>query len=852
MKTRTFLALIAGLGLLACMQSRGPVVVAQDNTLIQNPDLYMPSSPVKRVEDNVMYKIREARQREIEALRLEHQGKKDEAFDRWRDAFGRYQQLRDEHLKDDLPFNSELLVRAEWFGDVPEDRQQSTDFYAETWVPLADYINARFRIRDWPQPLRNRLSLQQSAKGAEMLSKAVADDDPRLMRRCARFYQFSPAGRTALKLLASAALENADSVSAVRWLDEYRESWPDEFERDGALHVQYARACRDAGMNYRLGRFLRQLERSGFSAKVDVGGSEHDSQEFIRAMVAEPAPAERVELTAPGWRTLQGNGTRNGTAPPVVDIGAMVNLGATDEPQGFKLVEKLPGIDRSPDEYSGEETPPMPVVFPAVHESGFFIHRMNGGDKDNFEKLMWFRQGAEGKPTALEVKKSERYTLQQGRNNRGWWGRGEPARARYRVMGSSISRVRWDIDNRETDLLVTILGAGAPTRDKTTNPTGNQIQAFDLGADAALRVTMPNKKVEPASEWEFLQHVIFSGVPLVRDGRLYVAGCYTAKDSFEVWMFCFGLTPKADPAEGEGKLLWRTQLCAKKLSTHPWAWGNEPVQLPEVSSVAEQGGMLYCSTHTGATAAVDRVTGELCWVSRYGRQQSQSVRGWIPNAPIAACGFVVTAPYDYALALVLDAVTGLQMMEYPVKGKGATGEFEHVLGVLDNRMLVQGRTGLHSIELTSFRKGGARQAEIGGRLQFQAEYAKGDEPTGRGVIAGDSVLVPFGSYIAVYDVQSGKLRTRITLDGVRGESLPSTLTVYCRGEAYKDEHGITRYRAATVTDPSNGTVYNVDHLRNGDSFVFPSGESAVVKKETFVILSTAQWVYLFQAQDGGK
>lgn len=842
MKTRTLMLLLAGLGVIAGTWAPQQPVIAQDEGgIIDNPDLYLPG---KRVDDGVLYKVREARQREKEARALENEGKSKEAFEKWRDAFGRYHHLREEYLKDDLPRNAELLVRAEWFEGGKKD---NSGVYAETWIPLADYVNERLRIPDWPEALKNRLSMQQSAKGAEMLRRALENDDAFLLRRCARFYQFSQAGRTALRLLAMQALESADAVSAVRWLEDYRATWADEFARDASLQVQYVRACRDSGMNYRLGRMLRWLDVGGFSEEIDVGGRKLKSLEYIHELAGEDAPITRPELSQPGWRTLQGGNDRNMVAPPVASVSDMLDLGPGEDVQGFQLVEKIPGLEQNPDDYSGEETPPLPAVFPTVHESGFFVHQIAVGEGDN-AKLKWFRHGRESNPLQLEVPKSLRY-VQRPQNRNRWWGRSSPQRDRYRVLSSSIGRLRWQLDNRESDVLFAVLGDGSPTREKTGEPSGNQISAFDLGADAKMRVTLPNKKVESEEEWDFLQHVVFSGAPLVHDNKLYIAGAYTSKDTFEVWMFCFDVTPKGDPSQGEGKMVWRTQLCAKKIGGNQWGgWGNMPVELPEISTLAEQGGMLYCATHTGCTAAVDRATGELCWVSRYGRETTYRARGWFPNTPIAAGGFVIAAPYDYSLALVLDAVSGMHLMEYPRLGKGAIGEYEHVLGVMDNRLLIQGRSRLYSVGLTSFRKGGTLEADWGS-LQFQAEYAIGEEPSGRGVIAGGSVLVPFNQYIAVYDVESGKLKTKIKLDNVKPQEVPTSLTVYCRGESYKDDDGITRYHACTLTDPKTGNVYNVEHLGNGDTFTFPSGETATVKKETFVIVASAQWVYVFKASD---
>lgn len=848
MKLRMLLAVITlgGLVLASALHHR-PAVAQDEGGVIDNPDVYLPRD--RRVPE-VLYKVRQARYSELDAIRLGRQGKEEEARDKWLDAFGRYQNLRDEYLPSDLPPNREVLVRDEYFENMTREAKESV--FSETWIPLADYINSRFRIREWPRPLMNRLRMQLAAPGEDMLRRAIADDNPHLLRRCARFYQFSESGRTALRLLAEKALERGDSVSAVRWLQDYMESWPDDFARDGSMQVLYVRACRDAGMAYRIGRTLRSLDRSGFSEEVDVGGVEHDSLELIRRIAARPAPGAAPELQPPGWRTLSGDVARNKVAPPVQSIGKMLDLSTKEDETGFELCKSPPGQQEQPGRHSGQEPPPLPVVFPAAHETGFFIHSVpeESGDSDT-DSLMWFRHGTESNPVELKVPNALRYKPQQSNQNR-WWRRTQESRTEYRVLGSSIGKLRWDLDNREGDVLFALMGPGQPTQEKQGEPSGTQIQGFDLSHDAALRVTLPNKKVESEKEWDFLKHVVFCGAPLVRDNKLYIAGAYTEKDTFEVWMVCFDVTPKGDPSEGEGKMLWRTQVCSKKIQSQRWGrWGGEPVKLPEISSVAEQGGMLYVATHAGCTAGVDRITGEICWISRYSRQTQNFRNGWFNNAPIAAGGFVVMAPYDYRLAIILDAVTGTHWMEFPKLGKGAVGDYEHVLGVIDNRMIVQGRTRLYSVGLTEFRQGGTREANWGD-THYEAEYAFGEEPTGRGVIAGDSVLVPFSSHIAIYDVNSGKLKTKARLDGVKTGDLPVTLTVYCRGESYKDSDGLTRYHPVTLTDPKTGNVYNVEHLKNGETFTFPSGGAATVKKETFVILASAQWAYVFEADDGGN
>jgi hypothetical protein len=78
---------------------------------------------------------------------------------------------------------------------------------------------------------------------------------------------------------------------------------------------------------------------------------------------------------------------------------------------------------------------------------------------------------------------------------------------------------------------------------------------------------------------------------------------------------------------------------------------------------------------------------------------------------------------------------------------------------------------------------------------------------------------------------------------------PVTLTVYCRGESYKDEDGIVRYKPVTAADPATGNIFNLEHLPDGSEFKFPSGGVTTVKKETFVLMASSTWLYMFTAKD---
>lgn len=852
MKRPLLFLVAAGLSL-SWIPPQDPAVAQQLEDYSLNPDLNMPPG---RTEDDASLGVREARQRIYEAVTLEAQGKKEDALGKWSDALGRYQALRERFLKPDKWGNAEILVRNE-FPPPSSRAQQMESIFTETWVPLVDHINGSFRNFPWPRALRDRFAMRQQAPGAEMLEAAILKGDHSMLRRCARFYQFSDAGRTALGMLADEAFEAGDSLNALRWLEEYRTAWPDQFDRDAMLNLKLVRACRETDSRMKLNATLRRIENNGLTAQVDVGGVRKPLQDHIASLLAAPAPGERRELGAPGWRTMQGGYDRNVLAPAVAGITDIVPLGNTPDDKGFKIGQPVKQPEADPYGYRDDDLPAVPVLFPSAHEAGFFMHRPQaaGQGAESAEQLLWFRHGREANPVQLEVPKALRYTMRQGRGGGGrWWGgRPNEQRTKARVLGSTIGRLRWPLDNRESDVLFAVMGLSNPQSERGSEPTGNQIQALDLSSDVSLRVTLPNKKVEKDTEYAFLQHVTFMGAPIVLDNKLYIAGAVPEKSSIEFWIFCFDVTPKGDPSAGEGKLLWRTQCCS--LANKQQAWGPTTVTLTDMSSLAMQGGMLYLSTQAGATTGVDRQTGELCWVSRY-RRPGFTNKGWFNNAPVAANGFLVTAPYDSLagsnseIALVLDGISGRCMFEQPNRGKGYKGEYEHLLGVVDNCMIIQGRTRLHCITLTDFRRGGGLNDADWGKLVYQSTEFK-STPIGRGVVAGDNVLVPFKDGIWILDVRSGKLLSEYAFPAgaVKSEGGPVTLTVYCRGESYKDEEGLVRYRPVTVTDPVTGNVYSVEHLPNGSEYKFPSGATATVKKETFVIMASSAWVYLFSARD---
>ena len=849
MRCRIMFRFALSAGLLALM-AYSPVAQEVDD-IVNNPDIKLNQN---RVDKAINFSLREALSWENQAMGFERENKPEKAFDAWREAFARYESMWREHLGPNVAAADEPLARS---TTVPSKwRREEWPIYIETWMPLPDYINSRMRGPHWPRQFRDRLALRQSGPGQELLRRALETNDLKLLRRCARYHQFSPAGAVALKCLSEIYLEKGDSLLASRWLFELGLTHPEEFRKDPRLWVLCVRAFREADVRYDLDKTLRDFERAAKDASIDIGGQKTNALAYARALAAQAAPGERPELRKPGWFSMGGDASRNKVAPPIESIGEMLDLAPAAGVQGFQLSTKT--VDNSNEEryyYGNQQTKTNYLNFPTVHQGGLFLHQLEakGANGTRAEQLLGFSHGNEQRAQPMTIKANAEYPApkEDGRYRyRGWYGERQN-RDRVRVLASSVGRLNWAVEPRESEVLFAVIGEGHPSSDENASRTGNQIQGFDLTQEGKHLVTLPNEKIESPNEWKMLQRVVFNGAPVIRDNKLYVTGTLGRRGSTEAWVFCFDVTPRGDSSRGEGKLQWMTMVCAKKTQSAMWGGDDNSADGAEIASLAEQGGMLYASTQMGAAAGIDRDSGELCWVAKYERHQNVTELSWTGNSPIAACGLVVLTPDDSPFAFVLDGITGRLNFEHPKRGRGARGEFQYALGVLDNHLIIQGKRKLYSVALTSFR-GGAKGTEANwGGLNFESAPFE-SQPIGRGVIAGGRVLVPLKDSVAFYDAHTGKLTTKFALpEGVeRGDDL-YTLTVYCRGAAIKDAEGIIKgYQPVSVADPGTGSIYSVEHLRDGDDFTCPgSGKVVRVQKETFLILASSKWMYVFKASD---
>ncbi|MEE9311971.1 MAG: hypothetical protein V3V10_06095, partial [Planctomycetota bacterium] len=168
------------------------VVIAQEvEELVHNPELYLPRS---RTDEGVTRKLREARNREFEAMKLTKAGKEKLALDKWQNAFGLYLRVYKDFVRPDMAADEELLVPTRFPRTTKAKHRIELETFTLPYVPVVDYLNGRLRQEAWPASFRTRLERRQTGPGKDMLERAIADESYVLLSRCARFYQFSESG----------------------------------------------------------------------------------------------------------------------------------------------------------------------------------------------------------------------------------------------------------------------------------------------------------------------------------------------------------------------------------------------------------------------------------------------------------------------------------------------------------------------------------------------------------------------------------------------------------------------------------------------------------------------------------
>jgi len=265
----------------------------------------------------------------------------------------------------------------------------------------------------------------------------------------------------------------------------------------------------------------------------------------------------------------------------------------------------------------------------------------------------------------------------------------------------------------------------------------------------------------------FDRNFSFSAQPLVKGDRLYVGICTSPVGEQESRVLCVD--------KKTGKPLWCTFLASVN-GARGTAWGWSASRLVVYQTLlADHGSAIYAQTSLGVVAALNSVTGNVLWLTKYGRASArhQPNMGTIEpalirpaNWPVIWKGHVFVLPQDKNELQAFDKISG-KPLELPAprtrEGDLDWKNMTHLLGIVDDWMVVGG-TMSHVIKLKEFL---SPTPPAPGDLPRSNTYSLASSNTskaGRGVIDGDLVYLsasgaPGGNQagvLAVYDVRTWK------------------------------------------------------------------------------------------------
>jgi len=474
-----------------------------------------------------------------------------------------------------------------------------------------------------------------------------------------------------------------------------------------------------------------------------------------RLAAAPAAPLPPAAAAERSWPTYFGNAAHNRNAPARRNVGlrkwsepiAQLLYGANAE---HNAVQKIFGPD-------GQPVPDPTINCHLAVQAGFFYlcdaqvvaayplgnPQPGGPGAGGNAKFLWPSEPPPAKPPSRQQQMFMRFG-----------GRGQ-SNARHRPLFCTLGG----------DRLYFACGAETPMNDYNNFFGGNQEQKENPNFLAALGKQDPGGALEsgklvwslqpdshaPAFEaqskadQEWLKTVFFVSAP-TWDAEVLYALAVRRGGLTESWAVA------VDAATG--RLLWRTQICA----ANPIAAGGL-VQPARGLPVAVADGTVYAVTNLGAVAALEAMTGAVKWIRIYDRLPTPerfnqfglvaTREFWGPNPPIVYENLLIATPQDSELLYVYDIETGRRLW-HTSRTERDPG-LKHILGISNGVLVVTG-TNVHFYELK------------GGRETGPAEPLSFDSPIkGRGLMAGNVVLVPTANSLAMVDTAlvDGKFRPSI-------------------------------------------------------------------------------------------
>lgn len=238
------------------------------------------------------------------------------------------------------------------------------------------------------------------------------------------------------------------------------------------------------------------------------------------------------------------------------------------------------------------------------------------------------------------------------------------------------------------------------------------------------------------SDQETLADLVFQGSPLICGRYTYLLAQQSAGVQSQFLMIALDTTT--------GREFWRINLgCIAQVVPimvrgQPQWPGKRGSELVDEPSLSVAGDLVIATPGVGGAIAVNRFTGKLQWLFKYGRMEHPMLRQLrYDSRAVFAGGVVVIAPMDTTRVLGLDADTGA------MKWEGQVGE-SVLCGGSNGNVVLAIPKGLVSLD--------AGNGERQWAFKPPAELIAG--PT---VVAGHVVMVPMSAQVTTISLSDGQL-----------------------------------------------------------------------------------------------
>lgn len=602
-----------------------------------------------------------------------------------------------------------------------------------------------------PRGWKQRYQQQFGAAAERQLDEALASGDFRTVGDVATRYLHTPAGRTAARALVLRHLDRREFGMALRWLELRKLSGAqDDSETERLLNA--------------MARTLSARKIESMPRTVVIEGRQFDAVGLLSEMRAEPLTSAGRR----GWHMLMGDAARSGLSvdrqPLMVESWSQPLLAegvARDNAERIlrRVLNSQPGlVPASVPIVVGDR-----LVCRTIHGVSVF-HTATG-------ELLWRTRPEPSTVAHFSGRPGRARTY--GRASMG--SRDEVAEAflfRDGVHGLLSS---------DGERLFVIEQQGMPTQSLATSRfqnsrslqlvrqnSRNLLVAYDLKS-GALRWSVggpdSEKLFQPTLAGEY-----FHGVPVARDGELFVVG---EKDN-AVRLHALDATT--------GELKWSQLLAYSDTRIErdlPRRYWTAQITIAE--------GMLICPTTVDWLVAVDPLTRGILWAHRArgpgvqvpsGTQQAsrglEPLTGqWPPSAPIVIGDRVIHTPSETDVIDAVDFITGERVWSQK------KSDLRYVAGVSGEKIIT---VALNSVS--------ARRASDGHILW--STPLESDFPAGRGVLTGRHLHQPTaGGKLLTLRLSDGQILSR---NGPpRSERLFANMVMSATGAFLQTPTGIEAY-----------------------------------------------------------